>query len=166
MCNSAETGGSATELSATDAWQGAAVGDEAHLRLIRIVARSSFRQNARNLTGPRGSVSKAIEDIAGRRAAERGLAALLQQSETLLREMQYHVASSLRRRHPFPQGADGAVGRDAAASSGRSSADHAVAAVPQPHCTKFVRDSRRICTRLAWEFHWARTLIVMANGIP
>ena len=31
-----------------------------------------------------------------RRAAERGLAALLQQSETLLQEMQYHVASSLQ----------------------------------------------------------------------
>jgi hypothetical protein len=92
----AETGGSATELSVTDAWRGAAVGDEAYVRLIKTVARSSFRQNARYLTEPRESVSKAIEDITDRRAAERGLAALLHQSETLLQEMQYHVASSLQ----------------------------------------------------------------------
>src|SRR5579863_187957 len=57
----AETGGSATELSVTDAWRWAAVGDEAYVRLIRTVARSSFRQNARYLTEPRESVSKAIE---------------------------------------------------------------------------------------------------------
>jgi len=34
MRDSTETGGSATELSATDAWHGAAVGDEEYLRLI------------------------------------------------------------------------------------------------------------------------------------
>jgi len=45
--DSTEAGGSATELSATDAWHGAAVGDEAYVRLIRTVARSNFRQNAR-----------------------------------------------------------------------------------------------------------------------
>ena len=39
MANSTETGGSATELSATDAWHGAAVGDEAYVSLIRTVAR-------------------------------------------------------------------------------------------------------------------------------
>ena len=48
-CNTAcatplKQGGSATELSATDAWHGAAVDDEAYVRLIRTVARSSFRQ--------------------------------------------------------------------------------------------------------------------------
>jgi len=54
MCNSTETGGSATELSATDAWHGAAVGDEAYVRLIRTVARSSFTQKARNLDSTKG----------------------------------------------------------------------------------------------------------------
>ena len=34
MCVSTETGGSATGLSATDAWHGAAVGDDAYVRLI------------------------------------------------------------------------------------------------------------------------------------
>jgi hypothetical protein len=34
MCASTETGGSATGLSATDAWHGAAVGDDAYVRLI------------------------------------------------------------------------------------------------------------------------------------
>ena len=37
MCDPLKTGGSATELSATDAWHGA-VGDETYVRLIRIVA--------------------------------------------------------------------------------------------------------------------------------
>src|ERR1700726_2525153 len=49
MCDSTETGGSATELSATDAWHGAAVGDEAYVRPIGKVARLNFRQKARNL---------------------------------------------------------------------------------------------------------------------
>jgi hypothetical protein len=40
--NSTETGGSATELSATDAWRGAAVGDGTHIRLIRTIARSNL----------------------------------------------------------------------------------------------------------------------------
>jgi hypothetical protein len=34
MCASTETGGSATGLSATDAWHGAAVGDDTYVRLI------------------------------------------------------------------------------------------------------------------------------------
>jgi hypothetical protein len=36
--DSTETGGSATELSATDAWRRAAVGDATHVRLIRTIA--------------------------------------------------------------------------------------------------------------------------------
>jgi hypothetical protein len=46
--DSTETGGSATALSATDAWRGAAVGDATHIRLIRTIARSNFRKNAWN----------------------------------------------------------------------------------------------------------------------
>ena len=49
MCDSTETGGSATELSATDADTGPLVGDEGYVRLTSIVARSSFIQKARNL---------------------------------------------------------------------------------------------------------------------
>jgi hypothetical protein len=48
MFGSAETGGSATELSAADAWYRTAVGGEAYVRLIRTIARSNFRQNACN----------------------------------------------------------------------------------------------------------------------
>ena len=50
MVNSTGTGagGSATELSATDAWHGAAVGDELYVSLIRTVTRSNVRKNARN----------------------------------------------------------------------------------------------------------------------
>jgi len=51
---SAETGGSATGLSATDAWHGAAVDDDAYVRLISAVARLSFRQKARNLDSTNG----------------------------------------------------------------------------------------------------------------
>ena len=39
---------SATELSATDAWHGAAAGDKTQIRLIRTITRSTFRKNARN----------------------------------------------------------------------------------------------------------------------
>ena len=45
--DSTETGGSATELSATDAWRGAAVGDAMHIRLIGTIARSNFRKRRR-----------------------------------------------------------------------------------------------------------------------
>jgi len=41
-CSSAETGGSATELSAADAWHRAAVGGEPYVRLIRTIARSNL----------------------------------------------------------------------------------------------------------------------------
>ncbi len=54
MCVSTETGGSAKELSATDAWHGAAVSDAVYVRLIGAVTRLSFRQNARNLDGTNG----------------------------------------------------------------------------------------------------------------
>jgi hypothetical protein len=54
---SAETGGSATGLSATGAWHGAAVGDDAYVRLIGAVARLSFRQKARNLDSANGGNS-------------------------------------------------------------------------------------------------------------
>ena len=47
-CDSAETGGSATELSAADAWRRAAVGDATHIRLIGTIARSNLRKNVRN----------------------------------------------------------------------------------------------------------------------
>jgi NADH:ubiquinone oxidoreductase subunit H len=39
-----ETGGSATELSATDAWRGAPVGDAIYIRLIRTIARPNLRK--------------------------------------------------------------------------------------------------------------------------
>src|ERR1700688_945186 len=54
MCVSTETGGSATGLSATNAWHGAVVGDDAYVRPIRTVARLSFRQRAQNLDSPDG----------------------------------------------------------------------------------------------------------------
>ena len=56
MCVSTETGGSATGLSATNAWHGAVVGDDAYVRLISAVARLSFRQNARNLDSASGAI--------------------------------------------------------------------------------------------------------------
>jgi hypothetical protein len=46
MCNSTETGGSATELSATDAWHEAVVDDDSYVRLIKTIARLSFSQQA------------------------------------------------------------------------------------------------------------------------
>jgi hypothetical protein len=54
MCVSTEIGGSATGLSATNAWHGAVVGDDAYVRLISAVARLSFRQKARNLDSLNG----------------------------------------------------------------------------------------------------------------
>ena len=38
ICDSPVTGGSTTELSATDAWQEAVVGDVMYVRLIRTIA--------------------------------------------------------------------------------------------------------------------------------
>ena len=54
ICYSAETGGSATGLSATNAWHGAAVDDDVYVRLIGAVARLSFSQKARNLDSANG----------------------------------------------------------------------------------------------------------------
>jgi hypothetical protein len=54
MSVSTETGGSATGLSATDAWHEAAVSDDGYVRLIGAVTRLSFRQNARNLDSANG----------------------------------------------------------------------------------------------------------------
>ena len=54
---SAETGGSATGLSATNAWHGAAVDDDVYVRLIGAVARLSFSQKARNLDSANGGNS-------------------------------------------------------------------------------------------------------------
>jgi hypothetical protein len=48
ICDSPETGGSATELSATDAWHLAVVGNEVYVRLIRTIATSNFRQKVQN----------------------------------------------------------------------------------------------------------------------
>jgi hypothetical protein len=48
ISDSPEKGGSATELSATDAWPVAVVGGEVYVRLIRTIATSNFRQNVRN----------------------------------------------------------------------------------------------------------------------
>src|SRR5580658_3875540 len=72
MRYSAETGGSATGLSATDAWHVAVVGDDAHVRLIRTVARLSFRQKARNLDSTDGSIATEVtmaRDIRGQSKA-------------------------------------------------------------------------------------------------
>ena len=65
MRYSAETGGSATGLSATDAWHGAVVGDDGHVRLISAVARLSFRQNARNLDSTNGGNSQNLQAAIG-----------------------------------------------------------------------------------------------------
>jgi|HubBroStandDraft_6_1064221.scaffolds.fasta_scaffold390671_2 hypothetical protein len=65
---SAETGGSATGLSATNAWHGAAVGDDGYVRLIGAVARLSFRQNARNLDSIDRSIAMEVtmaRDVTG-----------------------------------------------------------------------------------------------------
>jgi len=62
---SAETGGSAGGLSATNAWHGAAVGDDEYVRLISAVARLSFRQNAPNLDSPNGGNSQNLQAAIG-----------------------------------------------------------------------------------------------------
>jgi hypothetical protein len=63
----------------------------------------------------------AIGDGTGQRNAERRMAELLQQKETLLPQMQHRVANS---QHPSPDGSDDAVGGDASASSGRFIPDY------------------------------------------
>ena len=64
MRYSAETGGSAHRLSATDAWHRAAAGDDAYVRLIGAVARLSFRQNAWNMDSADGGYNRSSGPMA------------------------------------------------------------------------------------------------------
>ena len=63
MCGSTEAGGSATGLSATDAWHGAVAGDGSYVRVIRSLARSKFRQNARNYGSSKTSAADEIANV-------------------------------------------------------------------------------------------------------
>jgi PAS domain S-box-containing protein len=92
-----------------------------------LIGRRSMLLSAREVFN-QGNAGKlillAIEDVTDRRAAEREIADLLQQKETLLQEMSASCCKQPadHRQHPPPQGADGAVGEGTAASSGRASA--------------------------------------------
>jgi hypothetical protein len=75
---STETGGSATGLSATNAWHGAAVGGYTYVRLISAVARSSFSQEALNLDSTKGgNVARArrLEELCSGRRISLGIEA-------------------------------------------------------------------------------------------
>jgi PAS domain S-box-containing protein len=64
-----------------------------------IIGRRTLLLNAREVFNQRNThklILLAIEDITGRRTAERQMAELLQQKETLLQEMQHRVANSLQ----------------------------------------------------------------------
>src|SRR5271155_3366556 len=64
-----------------------------------MIGRRSMLLNAREVFNQRNThrlILLAIEDITDRRAAERQMAELLQQKETLLQEMQHRVANSLQ----------------------------------------------------------------------
>ncbi|MGB6547458.1 MAG: histidine kinase dimerization/phosphoacceptor domain -containing protein [Xanthobacteraceae bacterium] len=64
-----------------------------------IIGRRSMLLNAREVFNQRNTyklILLAIEDITDRRTAERQMAELLQQKETLLQEMQHRVANSLQ----------------------------------------------------------------------
>jgi PAS domain S-box-containing protein len=64
-----------------------------------VVGRRSMLLNAREVFNQRNTrklILLAIEDVTDRRAAERVIAGLLQQKETLLQEMQHRVANSLQ----------------------------------------------------------------------
>ena len=63
-----------------------------------IIGRRSMLLNAREVfnQGTQKLILLAIEDVTDQRAAERAMAALLQQKETLLQEMQHRVANSLQ----------------------------------------------------------------------
>jgi chemotaxis protein methyltransferase CheR len=66
---------------------------------FRSIGRRTLLLNAREVFNQRNThklVLLAIEDITDRRAAERQMADLLQQKETLLQEMQHRVANSLQ----------------------------------------------------------------------
>jgi chemotaxis protein methyltransferase CheR len=63
------------------------------------LGRRTMLLNARevfNNAGAQALILLAIEDVSGRRAAEREMAELLQQKQTLLEEMQHRVANSLQ----------------------------------------------------------------------
>jgi PAS domain S-box-containing protein len=64
-----------------------------------VIGRRSMLLNARKLyfqKSARNLILLAIEDVTERRAAEREIANLLQQKETLLQEMQHRIANSLQ----------------------------------------------------------------------
>jgi PAS domain S-box-containing protein len=64
-----------------------------------IIGRRSMLLNAREVFNQRNAstlILLTIEDVTDRRAAEREIAELLQQKETLLQEMQHRVANSLQ----------------------------------------------------------------------
>src|ERR1700689_3905076 len=64
-----------------------------------MIGRRSMLLNAREVFNQRNThklILLAIEDITDRRAAERQMAEVLQQKETLLQEMQHRVANSLQ----------------------------------------------------------------------
>jgi Histidine kinase len=67
-------------------------------RDVPIIGRRSMLLNAREVFNERTHklILLAIEDVTDRRAAEREIAGLLQQKETLLQEMQHRVANSLQ----------------------------------------------------------------------
>jgi two-component sensor histidine kinase len=67
-------------------------------RDFSIIGRRSMLLNAREVFNqrPHKLILLAIEDVTDRRAAEREMAELLQQKETLLQEMQHRVANSLQ----------------------------------------------------------------------
>src|SRR5271170_81729 len=67
-------------------------------RVFPIIGRRSMLLNAREVfnQGTQKLILLAIEDVTDQRAAEREMAALLQQKETLLQEMQHRVANSLQ----------------------------------------------------------------------
>jgi len=71
MCVSTETGGSATRLSVTNAWHGAAVSDDGYVRLMSAVARLSFRQKARNLDSTNGGDIEKRREIRPRKLVAR-----------------------------------------------------------------------------------------------
>ena len=64
-----------------------------------VIGRRSMLLNAREVLFQKSSrklILLAIEDVTDRRAAEREIANLLQQKETLLQEMQHRIANSLQ----------------------------------------------------------------------
>jgi hypothetical protein len=64
MCDSTETGGSATELSVADAWHGAAVGDEAYVGLgIRATVNAIGMRAVSEGSGQSGSMAVEVAHL-------------------------------------------------------------------------------------------------------